>query len=152
MTARVAIVQFPGVNCESETALALERAGLTPEIFRWKRRAAELAEFQAYVLPGGFSYQDRVRAGKRTAEEVSAAEQRRGFTRGAWAREALVVIGRAHAGTPVPALRRPRHPIRHPLVEIPHHVERPARRHAGRAGSGGERFERVRRIWQAAGG
>ena len=48
MTARVAIVQFPGVNCESETALALERAGLTPEVFRWKRRPADLAEFQAY--------------------------------------------------------------------------------------------------------
>src|SRR5262249_35961040 len=63
MTARVAIIQLPGVNCESETAVALERVGLVPEIFRWTRPSRELHEFQGYVIPGGFSYQDRVRAG-----------------------------------------------------------------------------------------
>ncbi len=66
--ARVAVVQFPGVNCESESALALERVGLEPEIFRWTRPAAELRAFHAYVLPGGFSYQDRVRAGALAAK------------------------------------------------------------------------------------
>lgn len=67
--ARVAVVQFPGVNCEAETMRALERAGLRAEVFRWTRPAGELSGFDAYVLPGGFSYQDRVRAGVLAAKD-----------------------------------------------------------------------------------
>ena len=44
MRARVAVLQFPGVNCEAETARALERAGLAAEVFRWTRPAAEISE------------------------------------------------------------------------------------------------------------
>jgi phosphoribosylformylglycinamidine synthase I len=66
---RVAVVQFPGVNCEAETARALERAGLEVEVFRWTRPARELAAYDAYVLPGGFSWQDRVRAGALAAKD-----------------------------------------------------------------------------------
>jgi len=72
-TARVAVVQLPGVNCEAETARALERVGLGAEVFRWTRPATELARFQAYVLPGGFSYQDRVRAGALAAKDPLVA-------------------------------------------------------------------------------
>jgi phosphoribosylformylglycinamidine synthase len=68
MKPRVAVVQFPGVNCEAETARALERVGLAAEIFRWTRPEGELARFDAYVLPGGFSYQDRVRGGALAAK------------------------------------------------------------------------------------
>lgn len=67
--ARVAVVQFPGVNCESETARAVARAGLDAEVFRWTRPARELAGFDAFVLPGGFSWQDRVRAGALAAKD-----------------------------------------------------------------------------------
>ena len=67
--ARVAVVQFPGVNCEAETVRALERAGLEAEVFRWTRPPRELAAFDAYVLPGGFSWQDRVRAGALAAKD-----------------------------------------------------------------------------------
>jgi phosphoribosylformylglycinamidine synthase len=67
--ARVAVVQFPGVNCEAESVRALLRVGLEAEVFRWTRDAAELRAFQAYVLPGGFSYQDRVRAGALAAKD-----------------------------------------------------------------------------------
>ena len=67
--ARVAVVQFPGVNCEAETVRALSRAGLEAEVFRWTRPARELAAFDAYVLPGGFSWQDRVRAGALAAKD-----------------------------------------------------------------------------------
>jgi phosphoribosylformylglycinamidine synthase len=38
------------------------------EVFRWTRPAAELADFSAYVLPGGFSWQDRVRGGALAAK------------------------------------------------------------------------------------
>jgi phosphoribosylformylglycinamidine synthase len=67
--ARVAVLQFPGVNCEAETVRALERAGLSAELFRWTRTAGELAGYDAFVLPGGFSYQDRVRAGALAAKD-----------------------------------------------------------------------------------
>ena len=79
---RVAVVQFPGVNCEIESARAAERCGLEAEVFRWTRPARELREFAAYVLPGGFSYQDRVRAGALAAKdplvEVLAEQAQRG--------------------------------------------------------------------------
>jgi phosphoribosylformylglycinamidine synthase len=82
MTARIAVLQLPGVNCEIETVWALERAGLEAEIFRWTRRAQELRDFQGYVVPGGFSYQDRVRGGALAAKdplvEVLAEEAERG--------------------------------------------------------------------------
>jgi phosphoribosylformylglycinamidine synthase subunit PurQ / glutaminase len=68
MSARVAVVRFPGVNCEAETARALARVGLESELVAWTRPARELAAFDAYVLPGGFSYQDRVRAGALAAK------------------------------------------------------------------------------------
>ncbi len=67
--ARVAVLQFPGVNCEAETVRALECAGLDAELFRWARAATELAGYDAFVLPGGFSYQDRVRAGALVAKD-----------------------------------------------------------------------------------
>lgn len=63
MSARVAVVQFAGVNCENETARALAAVGLVPEVVRWTADPGTLATHDAYVLPGGFSYQDRVRAG-----------------------------------------------------------------------------------------
>ena len=60
---RVAVMQLPGVNCEYETQAALERAELRAEIVRWNEPATRLEAFDAYVLPGGFSYEDRIRAG-----------------------------------------------------------------------------------------
>jgi phosphoribosylformylglycinamidine synthase subunit PurQ / glutaminase len=69
MKARVAVVQLPGVNCEAETVRALERVGLEAEVFRWTRPAREFGRFDAFVLPGGFSYQDRVRAGALAAKD-----------------------------------------------------------------------------------
>jgi phosphoribosylformylglycinamidine synthase len=78
----VAVIQFPGVNCEAESVRALERVGLEAEVFRWTRDAHELARFDAYLLPGGWSYQDRVRAGALAAKdplvEVLAAEADQG--------------------------------------------------------------------------
>jgi phosphoribosylformylglycinamidine synthase len=60
---RVAVLQVPGMNCEYETRDVLEAADLEAVIFRWNRPARDLEAFDAYVLPGGFSYEDRIRAG-----------------------------------------------------------------------------------------
>ena len=69
MSARIAVLQFPGVNCENESARSLALVGLEGEIFRATRRAADLAAFDGYLLPGGWSYQDRVRAGVLAAKD-----------------------------------------------------------------------------------
>jgi phosphoribosylformylglycinamidine synthase len=60
---RVAVLQLPGVNCEYETKRTLERAELDAAIVRWNEPAERLEAFDAYVIPGGFSYEDRIRAG-----------------------------------------------------------------------------------------
>jgi phosphoribosylformylglycinamidine synthase I len=82
MKARVAVVSIPGTNCEAESVRALERVGLAAEIQPWSRSGETLREFQAYLLPGGFAYQDRVRAGALAAKdprvEVLAEEAERG--------------------------------------------------------------------------
>jgi len=66
---RVAIIQFPGSNCEVETGRALSLAGLESVIFRWNENASKLVHFGAFILPGGFSYQDRIRAGVVAAKD-----------------------------------------------------------------------------------
>lgn len=72
-TFRIAVLQFPGTNCEYETASAVIAAGMEPEVFRWNRPAGELAGFEGFVIPGGFSYQDRIRAGAVAAKKSICA-------------------------------------------------------------------------------
>ncbi len=60
---KIAIVQFPGSNCERETILAVRRAGMIPVEFLWNESHLKLREMDGYILVGGFSYEDRSRAG-----------------------------------------------------------------------------------------
>lgn len=60
---RIAVVQFPGSNCERETMLAVKRAGMQPVEFLWNQPKEQLAGFDGYIIVGGFSYEDRSRAG-----------------------------------------------------------------------------------------
>jgi phosphoribosylformylglycinamidine synthase I len=60
---RIAIVQFPGSNCERETALAVKRAGMEPVEFLWNEAHTTLRNMAGYIIVGGFSYEDRSRAG-----------------------------------------------------------------------------------------
>ncbi len=66
---RVAVVRLPGMNCEDETVRALAAAGLAPELVGWDEEPSRLDGYDGYVLPGGFSYQDRVRAGAVAAKD-----------------------------------------------------------------------------------
>jgi len=59
----IAIIQFPGSNCERETMLAVKRAGMLPVEFLWNAPVEKLATYDGFVLVGGFSYEDRSRAG-----------------------------------------------------------------------------------------
>jgi phosphoribosylformylglycinamidine synthase I len=69
MKGDVVVIQFPGVNCEYETARALVSAGLSARVVRWNLPDTGLKRAAAIVLPGGFSYQDRIRAGVVAAKD-----------------------------------------------------------------------------------
>lgn len=60
---KIAIVQFPGSNCERETKLAIQRAEMHPVEFLWNQPASLLNDMDGFVIVGGFSYEDRSRAG-----------------------------------------------------------------------------------------
>jgi phosphoribosylformylglycinamidine synthase I len=66
---RVAVPIFPGTNSEDETLRALAAVGLDAELVHWSRGAKALRAFDAFVLPGGFAYEDRVRAGAVAAHD-----------------------------------------------------------------------------------
>ncbi len=58
---KVGIIRFPGSNCDRDVFHALELAGAQPSYIWWNQR--NLSDFEAIVIPGGFSYGDYVRAG-----------------------------------------------------------------------------------------
>ena len=63
MQADIAIVQFPGSNTERETFMACRRSGLNPVEFLWNENREKLTDCAGYIIIGGFSYEDRSRAG-----------------------------------------------------------------------------------------
>ncbi len=63
----VAILYAPGTNCHEETAAAIELAGGKSELVLLRdllERRTRLANFQAAIIPGGFSYGDHLGAGR----------------------------------------------------------------------------------------
>ncbi|MDQ6929304.1 MAG: phosphoribosylformylglycinamidine synthase I [Candidatus Eremiobacteraeota bacterium] len=68
MSARVAVLVYPGTNSEDETLRVLQAVGVNAHLVHWNR-ADSLASFDAFVLPGGFAYEDRIRAGAVAAHD-----------------------------------------------------------------------------------
>jgi len=69
--AHAVIVKFPGTNCDTETARALEMTGFTAEVVPFGVfTAAHLDSAQLLVFAGGFSYGDYVMAGRLARLEV----------------------------------------------------------------------------------
>lgn len=60
---RIAVVQFPGTNCERETVRSLSAAFDGPIDVIWHADAFPGDRYVAVVLPGGFAYGDHLRAG-----------------------------------------------------------------------------------------
>ena len=59
----VAIIQFPGTNCDIDTYRVFnELLDVEPTLI-WHEKTTDFERFDAIVLPGGFSYGDRLRAG-----------------------------------------------------------------------------------------
>ncbi len=66
---KIAVLTFPGNNCETETVRALKTQGFQSEVFLWNREPSELKEFDGVVIPGGFSFEDRGRSGIVSSQE-----------------------------------------------------------------------------------
>ncbi|MBM3227397.1 phosphoribosylformylglycinamidine synthase I [Candidatus Peribacteria bacterium] len=68
-TPRIAIVSFPGNNCEVESLRAISQSGMEALFFRWNDDRAKLKDVDGYFIPGGFSYEDRGRSGMVAARD-----------------------------------------------------------------------------------
>jgi len=70
MSKRIAVVVFPGTNSEDETLRLLRDCGGNAHLVHWSV-ASTLPAYDAYVLPGGFAYEDRIRAGAIAAHDAA---------------------------------------------------------------------------------
>jgi len=59
---RVAVLRFPGTNCEFDTQYAFEKLGHTTELI-WHQESSLPEGIDLVVVPGGFSYGDYLRSG-----------------------------------------------------------------------------------------
>lgn len=58
----VAVLQFPGTNCEYDTKYAFEKIGANVQII-WHKESKLPENIDLVVIPGGFSYGDYLRSG-----------------------------------------------------------------------------------------
>lgn len=73
---KVAVVRFPGSNCDSDVVTALRATkGLRPKLV-WHEND-DLGGFDAVILPGGFSFGDYLRAGAIAARSPAIARVKR---------------------------------------------------------------------------
>ena len=82
---RVAVVRFPGSNCDQDALFALRAMGLQSD-YVWHEETS-LAGFDGVFLPGGFSYGDYLRCGAMASRAPVMDEVRR------FAAEGRPVIG-----------------------------------------------------------
>ena len=59
----IGIVQFPGSNTERETYMSCLRTGMNPVEVLWNDSKDKLSGLDGFIIVGGFSYEDRSRAG-----------------------------------------------------------------------------------------
>jgi phosphoribosylformylglycinamidine synthase len=64
------VVQFPGSNCDLDALEVLQKTIKVPTDLVW-HRDLKLDQYDGYVLPGGFSYGDYLRAGAIAATSPS---------------------------------------------------------------------------------
>jgi phosphoribosylformylglycinamidine synthase len=67
---KVAVVQFPGSNCDLDALEILQKTVKVPTDLVW-HKDLKSDQYDGYVLPGGFSYGDYLRAGAIAATSPS---------------------------------------------------------------------------------
>ncbi len=78
---RVAVVQYPGSNCDLDALEVLQKIVKTKAYLVWHNDLKQ-DEYDSYVLPGGFSYGDYLRAGAIAASSPSLKIIREAATKG----------------------------------------------------------------------
>lgn len=61
-TPNIAVIYFPGNNCEEEALKAVLASGMGGRIVRWNERR-DIEKYDGFIIPGGWGYEDRIRAG-----------------------------------------------------------------------------------------
>ncbi len=72
---KVLVLKAAGINCDAETAFAFESAGAEIEFVHVNQLVSgekRLADYQIFVLSGGFTYGDDIAAGKILANELKS--------------------------------------------------------------------------------
>ena len=64
----IAVIYFPGNNCEEETLQSVLASGMDGKIVRWNERKG-IEKYDGFVIPGGWAYEDRIRAGVIAAKD-----------------------------------------------------------------------------------
>ena len=59
---KVAVLQFPGTNCEFDAKYAFDKLGCEVEVI-WHKEGKLPENTDLVVVPGGFSYGDYLRSG-----------------------------------------------------------------------------------------
>ena len=63
MAIDIGVIQFPGSNTERETGLAVKRGHMNPIEILWNSDTDSVKNCDGYIITGGFSFEDRSRAG-----------------------------------------------------------------------------------------
>ena|SRR3989338_4030486 len=58
----IAVIYFPGNNCEEESLNAVLASGMDGQIVRWNQRKG-IEKYGGFLIPGGWGYEDRIMAG-----------------------------------------------------------------------------------------
>ncbi len=73
---KVAVIRFPGSNCDLDMMSALDKIrGIEPKLV-WHEESS-LDDYDAVILPGGFSFADRLRAGAIAARSPATLKVKR---------------------------------------------------------------------------
>ena len=83
---RIGVVVFPGSNCDRDVHHVLNKVVGVPADFIWHKKSS-LDSYDALVIPGGFAYGDRLRAGAIAAHSPVIKEVTR------LARDGVPVLG-----------------------------------------------------------
>ena len=78
---KTGILQFPGSNCDRDIFFALESLKLYPEFISY-RDHFEITNYRAFILPGGFSYGDYLRAGALAAHSPAMEDTNKAAQKG----------------------------------------------------------------------
>jgi phosphoribosylformylglycinamidine synthase subunit PurQ / glutaminase len=80
---KVAVIRFPGSNCDLDMMVALRTVkGIEPDLVWHEDASLAGGDYGALILPGGFAFADRLRAGAIAANSPAMATVKRLADRG----------------------------------------------------------------------